>query len=74
MHEDPHGVYRCYVCAHRVGRRQDLKTHQTRKKHRISDMPKTTKSAEKDAVQDEYKRRQDLEEHVMWGDEEVDNC
>ena len=74
MHEDPQGKFRCYVCARSYNRKQDLKAHKTRQRHRIADLPKTTKTATKDAVKDEMKRLQDLEEHVRWGDEDADNC
>ena len=74
VHEDPQGAHRCYVCARSYRRLQDLKAHKTRRRHWIKDMPKTTKSAERDAIQDERKRQQDLEEHVMWGREKADNC
>ena len=81
FYPEPDGKHRCTVCGHTYlhtyKRKQDLKTHQTRKKHIDTDKPATTvttKTAVQDAKAEKRKQQQKSMPTVRWGDKEVQNC
>ena len=71
---DPDSRHRCTVCGHTYKRKQDLKAHQTRMKHRDTDKKISSTTAVRDAKTEKRKKQQKLLPMVRWGEKDVQNC
>ena len=57
FYPDLDGKHRCTVCGHTYKRKQDLKAHQTRKKHIDTDKSVTTKTTSQDVKAEKRKQQ-----------------
>ena len=71
---DQDGLHRCTVCNKTYTRAQDLKAHQTRKRHSEQKDNMTTTTAIHDAITEKRKEMQKLLPKVQWGRLSADNC
>ena len=73
FYPDPDGRHRCTVCCKSYKRRQDLKAHRTRMRHKENKDETITRTAKIDAVVEKRKEMQKLLPKVMWGEKAADN-
>ena len=71
---DDNNTNRCEVCVKTFKRRQDLKAHQTRMRHNVTNMTTVTRTAKEDARHKKLSAMQNNLPKVKWGLKEADNC